>query len=211
MAAAGYPIVQREAWLYIATLAVAALALHHQFGWQAAVPLWLGVLAVAYLFRDPERDIPAIPLAVLSPADGHVLFVKECTDPCLNRDAVCVAIKMSTLGSYTTRSPVEGKVQERWHMPTGDGGARFGIWIRTDEDDDVVLVMNRVSAVSSPRCYVHSGERVGQGQRCGFIRFGSRVVVYLPVGSRVNVGAGSRVRAGADIIGTLIHKPAQAA
>lgn len=211
MAVAGDPIIVKEGWIYLVVSAMAALAAHHYLGWVYGLPLWALVIALMFLFRDPQREIPAIPLAVVSPADGQVLSVTECTDPYLKRPAHCVSISMNPWGIYTMRSPMEGKVQQRWHTPPEleadtDQSPRYGIWIETDEGDDIVLVMLRPSVWKSPQCYVHSGERVGQGQRCGFIRFGSRVDLYLPVTARVSVGAGDRVRAGSDVIATLLRK-----
>jgi phosphatidylserine decarboxylase len=58
----------------------------------------------------------------------------------------------------------------------------------------------------SPRCYLQLGQRTGQGQRCGYVPFGSRVEVLLPAGIRVRVTVGDVVRAGSDVIATLVHK-----
>ena len=91
----------------------------------------------------------------------------------------------------------------------------YAQWIQSDEKDDVLLIIETSRRSSRPKCYVQSGERIGQGQRCGFIRFGSQVDVLVPVSSRVSVSVGDDVLAGSDIIATLVHakvvppKPAQ--
>lgn len=217
MASAGYPIVSRAGWPYILVTAGAAGLAQHFFGGWWAAPLWGAAIGVAALFRDPERAIPAAPLAVLSPADGYVLGVDKTVDPYLKRDSICIRIQMSVLGVYTTRSPVEGKVAQRWYTAHGgvgeaDGGPgspgepRYGIWLRTDEHDDLVLSMVGGPRWRRPRCYVQYGERIGHGQRCGYICFGSRVDVFIAAGSRVAVRTGDRVRSGTSILATLIHK-----
>ncbi len=211
MSRTGYPLISREGWPAIFGVAALAVAVHHFAGLAWAVPLWLGVPALLFVFRDPERPIPALPLAVLSPVDGRVAAVGKGVDPYLGRDAVSIGIEMNRLGVYSTRSPVEGKVVQRWYTAraeagVGSGRPRYGVQVRTDEGDDVVLAMVGGSRLRRPRCYVQHGERIGHGQRCGHILFGSRVEVYLPVNSRVDVRAGDRVMAGVSVLATLIHK-----
>jgi phosphatidylserine decarboxylase len=171
-----------------------------------AQSLWLWGLAVLVmvLFRDPERSIPSLPLSVLSPADGRVLRVEKVRDPYLNRDSVMVTIDMSPYGAYITRSPVEGKVLEPPKL-AGDGRNPHGVWLQTDEGDDIVLVMNKGRLHNNPQCYVRFGDRIGQGKRCGFVHMGGRVDIYLPVNSVPSVASGDTVRAGTDAIARLIH------
>ena len=107
-------------------------------------------------------------------------------------------------GVYSTRSPVEGKILEPKNA--GDGLQPHGVWLKTDEDDDLVMVMHRGPLRNLPHCYVRIGERIGQGQRCGYIQMGGRVEVYLPRYSRIQVSSGSQVKAGSDVIATLVHK-----
>jgi phosphatidylserine decarboxylase len=85
-------------------------------------------------------------------------------------------------------------------------GMQYSSWIKTDEDDDVVVVMGSSSSGRSPRCYIQSGERVGQGQRCGYARFGAKLTLYIPVNSRVEVKPGDNIHAGSDILAKLVHK-----
>jgi phosphatidylserine decarboxylase len=100
---------------------------------------------------------------------------------------------------------VEGKVLEPRN--SADGTNRpHGVWLQTDEADDLVVVMHRGALHNLPQCFVQVGERVGQGQRCGYVSMGGRVEIYLPVNSRPLVKPGSQVRAGSDVIATLVHK-----
>lgn len=205
-------MILKEGRILILVFAGAALLAQALVGW------WLALLAVlfaalsGYLYRSPDRDVPAVPLGVVSPADAHVRTAATCHDPFLNRDSVCITLEMGVLDAYSIRSPVEGKVMQRWHRAPGsdrEGEAEdfnYAVWIQTDESDDVVLVMTRHSSWRAPHCYVHSGERVGQGQRCGMIRFGSQVQLFLPASTRVEIQSGGRVHAGADVVGTLVRK-----
>ena len=207
MAVSQSPLIAREGWLVIAVLVVIAIVVWSFTGFVWSVPLWLTAVAALMVFRDPAREVPSSPLAVVSPADGEVLAIEETHDPYLGRDSIRFSIQMFPYGVYATRSPVEGRVLETPHSNGVDSGMRKGVWLQTDEKDDVVLVMNRSRLINTaPRCYVRFGERVGQGQRCGFIHLGSRVDVYVPSGSRVNVKQGGKVYSGSSVVATLVHK-----
>ncbi len=151
---------------------------------------------------------------MLSPVDGEVMTAEPVRDPYLEREAVCVSIRMRPYGVFTARVPMEGRVAQRWYSASVAGGGglrtaarpRYGLWIKTDEDDDIVVVMSSGALGSRPRCYVEYGERVGQGQRCGFIRFGSLVDLLLPSYTRLAVAPGDRVSAGTTVLGKLVHK-----
>jgi len=131
--------------------------------------------------------------------------VAEVHDPYLDRQAILLVVQMGHADVYSTRSPVEGKILEPKH--SGDGSNQLhGVWLKTDEDDDLVVIMHRGPLHNLPRCYVRIGERVGQGQRCGYIQMGGEVDVYLPANSRIEVAEGSHVKAGSDVIATLVHK-----
>ena len=213
MLAYRYPIIAREGWAWIAVVAAAALLVQIILGW-AALPLWGLTLLLLFLFRDPTRKIPSSPLAVVSPVDGRVVKVQVVRDGYLNRQAICVSIRMSLISVYSIHSPMEGKIVEQWLkvprqivVPGAGEPAEvdtYAQWLQSDEQDDVVLVVEGGSG-SRPQCYAHSGERVGQGQRCGFIRFGAQVDVLLPENSRLEVKPGDKLLAGANIIATLVH------
>ena len=183
---------------------VVAVPVMHFIGLPYSLPFWALALVLILVYRDPARDVPSSPLSVLSPADGRVVTVTHTADPYLSRASLKISISMSPTGVFTTRSPVEGKVlelpasQERRTEP-------HGVWLQTDEGDDIVLVMNRGRMNNRPHCYVGIGERVGQGRRCGFVHWGGRVDVYLPDYSRPEVGENARVLAGTDVIASLVH------
>ena len=205
MPAGRHPYFSRAGWIPFAVCAAAGTLVAQASGWAWSLPFWIGCVAIVYLFRDPRREIPSSPLAVVSPADGSVESIQEVSDPYLERQAIRLVIDMRHTGVYSTRSPVEGKVLEPRN--SSDGSVRpHGVWLRTDEGDDLVVVMHRGPLHNLPHCYVRVGERVGQGQRCGSVPMGGRVEVYLPPNSRPLVEPGSQIRAGSDVIATLVHK-----
>lgn len=205
MASSRYPLIAREGWLSLLVVVIVAAVVLYQLGWQWSVPLWVLVVVLLFLFRDPPRSVPAAPLAVVSPADGRVSLVETCNDPYLDRDARRISIRMHPYGVFSTRSPAEGKMLEPKRALSADADTPHGVCLQTDEGDELVIVMNRGPLRNPPRCYVRFGERVGQGQRCGFITLGSTVDIYLPLNSRIKVREGDRVRAGADVIAQLMR------
>ena len=188
--------------LVVLAIAVIITALAHYW---VALAVWLLFVFIVLVFRDFPRTIPSYPLANVSPVDGRVVGVGIKRDPFLDREALRVRLHQSVLGEFNVHCPAEGKVQGRWYP--GDGGnnasAALALWIQTDEQDDIVVAVDRESFPRFTRCRVQPGERVGQGQRCGFIGFGRCVDVYLPVSARSEVKPGQRVLAGSAIIGTL--------
>jgi len=201
-----------EARPLIAAAAVGAAVVHYFHGMAWAAPVWLLTTLLAVLFRDPDRVIPAAPLGVVSPADGRVTGIRHAQDPYLVRDARAVTITMGRLGVYVARSPIEGTISGLWPMcgvagsgstATDAGGMAIGI--RTDESDEVVLVIKGCSRLLPSRAYVHVGERIGQGQRCVFVPFGAELELLLPDGCRIMTGEGAILRAGSDLIGELMH------
>lgn len=206
MAANRYPLIAREGWLSIFLVGGAAAAVLFEYGWAWSLPLWVLVLALLLMFRDPARDVSAAPMAVVSPADGRIQSIETVRDPYIDRDAQRITIRMHPYGVFSTRSPAEGRMLEP-RRTTADGQVLpHGVWLQTDEGDDLVIVMNRGPLRNPPRCYVRFGERVGQGQRCGFITLGSTIDLYLPASSRMRVHPGDRVHAGADVIAQLVRK-----
>jgi len=204
VAVSRYPVIAREGWPFITAVAAVAVVAHAALGPKWAGPLWAAALVLVFLFRNPARPVPAQPLAVVSPVDGKVLAVEPGRDPYLERDAMQVSLRISLLSVYAMRSPTEGKVAKQW-FPEKGGQSRYAVWVQTDEQDDIVVEVLPATMLR-PSCEIQAGERIGQGQRCGLIPFGARVKVFLPVGSRLAVAPGDRLRAGSDIIATLVHR-----
>lgn len=176
-------------------------------------------LAVLALFREQARRVPALPLGVVSPCAGRVASVRATHDPWLDRDSERVGLIPRGLGFGVLCSPIEGKVVEYQRCTCLYRGEDFystprhmavshALWIRTDEGDDVVLLVSARWRLHGWTCRVHVGERLGQGQRCGFGMFISRVDVLLPRPVRVSVAPRATVRAGSDLIATLRHRDA---
>ncbi len=204
-----HPPIAREGWLAIALTLSAALVVQYQAPlWSA--PVWAALLVLLFLFRDPRRSVPAAPLGVVSPADGYVVSVEQMRDPYLKRAAVRVSLDMRLSGVYALRSPMEGKLMRNWFVDPGEKGEGISrvraLWLQSDEGDDVVAVLRPSHYSMRSACYYQSGERIGQGMRCGFLLFGSRIDIILPPHSRVLVKPGEQVFSGSSIVAQLVHR-----
>lgn len=168
---------------------------------------WVAFMVTVLLFRDLPRQIPSLPLGCVCPVDGIVADVGPVHDPFLDRDALNIRVRQNLWGEFNTHCPIEGKVIRRWFPSKGAVGepvsAWFAFWIQTDERDDVIVAFDLATFPRFSQCPVQPGERVGQGERCGFIGFGRPVDIYLPATARSEVRCGQRLLAGSDIIGTL--------
>lgn len=199
-----YTVIAREGLVPLLVAVTLAFLVWHFVSLPASLIFWMLSLLVLFMFRDPERDIPSMPMAVVSPVDGRIVEINTVRDPYLERQSIHVAVQMNTYGVFTARSPVEGKVLEPSCLP--DNVKRpHGVWLKTDEGDDVVMVMNKGRFKNDPHCYIRFGERIGQGKRCGFVPLGSLIELYLPEESRLAVAVGDMVHAGSDVIAKLIH------
>lgn len=186
---------------------VAIVGCAHFFGAPyAMVPLLLfGYLFL--IFRDPRRAVPAVPLGVVSPVDGYVVAIGRTSNGAQAGNAHRIILRISSLGTYTARCPVEGKIMDL-SSAAAEGRPLLdanGLWVRTDEGDDVVLQFNGYRFGLPPRAFLRYGERVGQGQRCAYLRLTRLAEVELPLAARILVTEGQRVAAGTDVLAKLPH------
>ena len=208
-----HPIIAREGWPFIAIAVVAALALSYFGLVVVAILAWLVVVFVVQFFRDPPRAVPAEPNAVLSPADGKVMSVERVRDPYLERDALKLSVFMNVFNVHSNRSPVDGVVKNRWYHAGSFVNAaldkasleneRNALHIVTTAGVDVTCVQIAGLVARRILCYVGPGDTLKRGQRYGFIRFGSRVDVYVPATAAPRVAVGDVVYATTTVLAQL--------
>ena len=175
--------------------------------------LWLlpalAAVPVAAFFRDPNRDLPSDPAAIMAASDGTVLSVERLDDPRLGDDLLRVAVFLSVLDVHVNRAPVAGKVVEQWiedggYAPamTPDAEHNVAAYTVLDTERGRVVVVQRTGLVA--RRIVHRapvGSLLARGERFGLIRFGSRTDVYLPASAAsATVGPGDKVLGGTTVI-----------
>ncbi len=211
-----HPIIAREGWPFLGA-AVAAAVLAGMFaGWWWSLTLWVAALFVLQFFRDPPREVPDDPRAVVSPADGRIVVVEKARDPWLERDALKISVFMNVFNVHSNRAPVDGEVKQVWYHAGRFFNAdldkasleneRNALWLRTRAGTDVTCV--QVAGLIARRilCYVTAGAVLSRGQRFGFIRFGSRVDVYLPLDAQPVAAIGDKVTAAETVLARLTER-----
>ena len=159
----------------------------------AVIPVVLLVLFYL-IFRDPRRSVPSVALGVFSPVDGQIASVDTVEKGATGVPALRILIDIDSFGTYTARSPVEGSIKDL---------RKKALWLKTDEDEDVVLTFSGYRFGFAPRAFVRYGERLGQGQRCAYLRLTRRAEIQIPVDGKVLVEPGQTVVAGTDLIGNV--------
>jgi phosphatidylserine decarboxylase len=208
-----HPLIAREGWPFVGAAVLAAALVWWLAGGWWSVPLWLAALFVLQFFRDPPRDVPEDPLAVVSPADGRVVAVHKARDPWLERDALKISVFMNVFNVHSNRSPVDGTVKKRWYHAgsfvnaaldkASSENERNALWLRTRDGQDVTCVQIAGLIARRILCYVDAGSELVKGQRYGFIRFGSRLDVYLPLDAELSAALGEKVYAGESVLARL--------
>jgi phosphatidylserine decarboxylase len=208
-----HPLIAREGWPFVGfTLALALLlTVLVSFWW--ALPAWVAFIFVVQFFRDPARPIPAQQNAVLSPADGRIVAIEKTRDIYADRDALKISVFMNVFNVHSNRAPVDGKISQVQYFPgkfvnadmdkASTENERNAIVIQTPEGKCVTSV--QVAGLIARRilCYVKPGDELKRGQRYGFIRFGSRVDVYLPLEAKPLVAIGDKVHASTTLLAEL--------
>jgi phosphatidylserine decarboxylase len=208
-----HPIVAREGWPFLALAAVVSAVIAYFFGWWS-VPFWLVTIFILQFFRDPPREIPQGEGLVLCPADGKVIVVGVTKDPYRGGvDALKISMFMNVFNVHSQRSPVDAVVKDIAYTKGLFVNASFDKASSDNERNALILRMDSGTEISCVQvagliarrilCYVKPGERLARGQRYGFIRFGSRVDVYLPPDSKPRVAIGDKVSATTTVLAEL--------
>jgi len=199
-----HPIIAREGWLFVAIgfllLFSSLLFFHLAF----IVLFTLALIALLFIYRDPARIVPSSPLGIVSPIDGRIMSITKVDNAYCGEPSLLISLQAATLGVYSVRSPIEGKMLKQWQSDE-NGARKYLNWVQTDEGDNVVWTA-LLSSKKHAYCYVQPGERIGQGQRCGFLPFGVKVELLIPGNSTLNLEVGSTVRAGETIIAHIVHQ-----
>jgi len=208
-----HPIIAREGWPFLAIAAAVAAVLTGLGFIVPAVLAWIVFAFILQFFRDPARTIPQGAKAVLSPADGRIVVVEKARDPYLERDALKISVFMNVFNVHSNRSPVDGTVVNRWYhagsflnaaLPKASlENERNALHLRTAYGQDVTCVQIAGLIARRILCYVDAGATLSRGQRYGFIRFGSRVDVYLDPAAKPRVAVGDVVAATETVLAEL--------
>ena len=207
--------IHPEGYPFIGGFALASLLLF----WLAAPLGWVGVVATAwcaYFFRDPQRATPVREGLIVSPADGRISRIAMAPPPAELEMGVAprprVSIFMSVFDVHVNRTPATGQIERIAYRPgkfvnadldkASEDNERNGIVIRTNAGRVGIV---QIAGLLARRivCFVREGQTVTAGDRVGLIRFGSRVDVYLPEGTRPLVAEGQTAIAGETVLADL--------
>src|SRR5690606_10825027 len=193
-------------------------ALVHYYAGDNTTITWAAYILSAFLFvtvlqffRSPRLLITQNELHILSPADGKVVVIEETEETeYFNEKRLQVSVFMSPVNVHSNRSPISGVIKYfkyhpgkylmAWNPKSSTLNERTTIVV---DNNGVEVLFRQIAGALARRIvwYVEEGKSVVQGQEFGFIKFGSRVDVFLPLGTKVNVKLGDKVRGGVTVLG----------
>ena len=205
-------IIAKEGWLFL-TIAffISALLTYIQnpLSWIA----WIVSLFILQFFRDPNRTKPIEKNVVLSAADGKVIAIEKMTNPYTNKKSIKVSVFMNVFNVHSNKCPIDGKIIEKHYFPgkflnaslskASSENERCAITIETN--DKKIITCVQIAGLIARRilCYKNKGDDIKAGERYGFIKFGSRVDLYLPTNALIKVNLGQTVKNTESIIATI--------
>lgn len=215
--------LHREGYKYIALATVVLLLTGYGVFNYVPSAAWIGwlmdlILLVIFLlwfwivafFRMPKRTHTAGDDMIICPADGKVVVIEEAFEPEYFKDKrLQVSVFMSPINVHVNRNPISGVVKYMkyhpgkylvaWHPKSSTENERTSIVIGNNKEE--ILMRQIAGALARRICYyVKEGDKVEQNGEFGFIRFGSRVDLYLPLGTKVDVKIGDVVKGGVTVI-----------
>lgn len=187
--------------------------------WFVYITSFILFIIILQFFRSPRLIISEDERFVLCPADGKVVVIEETLETEFLKDKrIQVSIFMSPVNVHINRNPIAGVVKYfkyhpgkylvAWHPKSSTENERTTIVVENAEG--VPVLFRQIAGALARRIvwYVNEGDVVAQGQQFGFIKFGSRVDLFLPLGSTINVKLGDVVKGGTTVIAELIYEKA---
>jgi len=198
-----HPLIAREGWPFLTVAIVVAIAASVFLPGFWSTLFWIAAVFVLQFFRDPARNIPQDPKAILCPADGRIVVVEKAMDPYRNVEALKISVFMNVFNVHSQRSPVDGVVEKVEY----NGGSflnaaldkasmeneRNAVLAKLADGTQITFVQIAGLVARRILCYTKAGDTLARGQRYGFIRFGSRVDLYLPLDAKPRVTIGDKV------------------
>lgn len=184
-------------------------------GWMPVAAVAAGLtLFVSWFFRNPARVIPEGPGLIVAPGDGKVIAIEEEFEPRYLKDrSLRVTIFLNVFDVHINRIPCEGVIEDVQYQPglflvaskpeATIKNEQNALMIQAASGAKVLCV--QVAGLVARRivCWVSPKDRAKLGERFGLIRFGSRMDTFLPIGTKLRVAVGDRVKGGATILGDL--------
>ncbi len=188
------------------------LSYQHSIGFEVvsgAFYLWL-----IYFFRDPYRIIHIQDQYILGPADGKVISIQKVYEgECLHENRIKISIFMSPFNVHVNRFPMSGRIVFfkyhpgkyliAFHPKASTHNERTSIVIENENGQQILFRQIAGFMARRIKFYFKEGEEVQQGEKCGFIKFGSRAEVYLPMDAAIQVAVGDKVKGGITVLAKI--------
>ncbi|MDA0731010.1 MAG: phosphatidylserine decarboxylase [Proteobacteria bacterium] len=207
-----YPSIAKEGLPFLgAAFAISILVSFFYF--ELSWLFWIITIFILQFFRDPPRTIPQDKNAILSGADGKVIAIEKTDDPYYMRKSIKVSVFMNVFNVHSNKAPCQGKIIKKNYYPGKFLNAALSkaslenerCALVIERDDKKIITCVQIAGLIARRilCYKNYNELIFAGERYGFIRFGSRVDLYLPVDALIKVELGQKVKNAETIIAHL--------
>lgn len=207
-----YPSIAKEGLPFLgAAFAISILVSFFYF--ELSWLFWIITIFILQFFRDPPRTIPQDKNAILSGADGKVIAIEKTDDPYYMRKSIKVSVFMNVFNVHSNKAPCQGKIIKKNYYPGKFLNAALSkaslenerCALVIERDDKKIITCVQIAGLIARRilCYKNNNELISAGERYGFIRFGSRVDLYLPVDALIKVELGQKVKNAETIIAHL--------
>ncbi|MBT4759139.1 MAG: phosphatidylserine decarboxylase [Nitrosomonadales bacterium] len=210
-----YPIIAKEGWLYIIIILFISTYLT-LINSSISVLFWIISIFIIQFFRDPKRKISDKKNVIVSGADGRVIAINETFDPYQKKKSIKVSVFMNVFNVHSNKAPVDGIILKKIYFPGKFLNAalskasleneRCAIIIQSKNNSKRIITCVQIAGLVARRilCYKETGDELTRGERYGFIKFGSRVDLYLPLNTSIKVQLGQKVKNGESIIAEFI-------
>lgn len=210
-----YPIIAKEGWLYIIIILFISIYLT-LINSSISVLFWIISIFIIQFFRDPKRKISDKKNVIVSGADGRVIAIDETFDPYQKKKSIKVSVFMNVFNVHSNKAPIDGIILKKIYFPGKFLNAalskasleneRCAIIIQSKNNSKRIITCVQIAGLVARRilCYKETGDELTRGERYGFIKFGSRVDLYLPLNTSIKVQLGQKVKNGESIIAEFI-------
>lgn len=210
-----YPIIAKEGWLYIIIILFISTYLT-LINSSISVLFWIISIFIIQFFRDPKRKISDKKNVIVSGADGRVIAIDETFDPYQKKKSIKVSVFMNVFNVHSNKAPIDGIILKKIYFPGKFLNAalskasleneRCAIIIQSKNNSKRIITCVQIAGLVARRilCYKETGDELTRGERYGFIKFGSRVDLYLPLNTSIKVQLGQKVKNGESIIAEFI-------
>ncbi len=193
------------------------LPLAHGLQWFIYILSFVLFVIILQFFRSPSIKITPDETQVLCPADGKVVVIEETTETeYLKEKCIQISVFMSPINVHVNRNPISGVIKYfkyhpgkylvAWHPKSSTENERTTVV--TENSAGTMVLFRQIAGAMARRIvwYVKEGDEVQQGEQFGFIKFGSRVDIFVPLGTHIKVAIGDKVKGGRTVLAELVTK-----